>query len=120
MSAIATLRTAYQLYLATQGFGAKVERDALVFELEMPPAWETLLAVLHTGVRAIISSQRWWATVETGKPGRCTRAAVVTLDPREHVPPGTILLCVEGDQRWDRIDPVAIIDLPELFASRQF
>jgi hypothetical protein len=66
---------------------------------------------MQTGVRAILTGRVWWGTSSD-------RPWVVELNPAEPIPAGVTLLCVEGDQRWERFHPAARLDHPELFASR--
>ena len=89
----------------------------LTFAADPPADLSVRLAVLHTGVRALLAGRRWFATVEGGKAGRFTRVTVPALDPAAPLPAGVTLLCVEGDPRWDRIDPAARLDLPDLFGD---
>ena len=107
--------TARDLASALRPFRPMVEEGDLGFDLDPPEALEPVLDVLHSGVRALLSGRRWWATVEGGRAGRFTRVRVVELNPGEQLPAGTTLLSVEGDQRWDRLDPCAHLDHPELF-----
>ncbi|MBP3956714.1 hypothetical protein J8F10_15685 [Gemmata sp. G18] len=74
-----------------------------------PDALEPLLRVLHTGVRAQLAGRTWYGCA--GDTGR-----VIELNPGQPIPDGITLLCVAGDDRWDRMSPAARIDAPELFA----
>jgi hypothetical protein len=109
--------TAADLLAAVRPFGPAAEGDELVFAIDPPPELIPRLAVLHTGVRALLTGRRWVATVEGGKAGRFTRVSVPVLDPNAPLPAGVTLLCVEGDRKWDRLDPAARLDLPDLFAG---
>jgi hypothetical protein len=111
-----TPRTALELRAALKPYGPTVEDEVLDHDLDPPADLEPVLAVLHTGVRAVLSGRRWWATVEGQKAGRFTRVQMIVLNPGEPIQAGTTLLCVEGDPGWDRIDPVDHLDLPDLFA----
>jgi hypothetical protein len=77
-----------------------------------PPAeLLSVLGVLHTGLRALLTGREWL--------GACSdRPRVVELDRDGPIPAGVTLLCVEGDPHWDRIDPASPLDHPRLFASR--
>jgi hypothetical protein len=91
-------------------FGPGVEGDALAFDRDPPVGWVGVLTVLHTGVRALLAGRRWY-----GCGSERATAAPRPLDPSAPIPSGITLLCVEGDDRWDRIDPLARIDHPGLF-----
>jgi hypothetical protein len=104
----ATAATAHALLTLVRPFGPAAEADELVFESDPPAELEAALRVLHTGVRALLARGRWYGC--DGDTGR-----VVELNPAAPLPAGIALLCVEGDHRWDRIDPAARMDLPQLF-----
>ena len=81
------------------------------------------LAVLHTGVRAVITGRRWFGIdCKTGRPcGPQPKACdgllgFGALDPGRKLPHNVGLLSVEGDPIWDRVAPLARLDLPHLFA----
>ena len=104
--------TAVELLARVEPFGPAVEGDSLVLDPDLPADLEPALEVLHTGLRAILTGRRWFgSTCSDGK-----RVMVLELDPSKPIPPRIGLLYVEGDKRWDRIDPAARIELPELFA----
>jgi hypothetical protein len=63
-----------------------------------------------------LTARAWFATLEERRTGRFTRLRVVELDPAIPLPPGTTLLCVAGDSRWDRVAPEAKINHAGLFA----
>lgn len=86
-----------------------VEGRVLALAAALPPAAARLLAVLHTGVRALLAGRIWYGC--DGDTGR-----VHALDPSAPIPWGVSLLCVEGDDRWDRIARAARDELPRLFA----
>jgi len=117
-SAPATART---LLTRALPFGPAVEGEELVFATDPPDELIPTLAVLHTGIRAIIAGRRWWATTCIPPVGtdRFSRVGVAALDPSALLPSATALLCVEGDSRWDRIHPAARFDLPHLFAAEK-
>ncbi len=104
--------TADALLAAVRPFGPAVEGAAMVFALDPPAALLPALAVLHTGVRALLAGRRWYGC---GLDRRT--AAPRPLDPAAPIPAGVALLAVEGDGRWDRLDPAARLDLPALFAG---
>lgn len=111
MTAIAPApRSARALLAAASDFGPAVEAQDLTFGGDLPRDLEVKVRVLHTGLRAILAGRRWYGC--DGSTGLAT-----ALDPRTPIPPGVTLLCVEGDQRWDRIHPAARLDNPELFAT---
>ena len=85
-----------------------VEAGELVFATDPPADLVASLSVLHTGIRALLTERRWWGS-GTDRP------LVVELNPSAPIPAGVGLLCVEGDPLWDRIHPVAPVDLPRLF-----
>ena len=83
------------------------------------------LAVLGTGVRAVLTGRRWWGfDPRTGKACGPTPAehrgllAYGALDPGAKLPANVGFLSVEGDAVWDRIDERARAELPHLFASQ--
>src|SRR5690348_17187474 len=102
--------TAASLLATVRPFGAAVEGLELVFDDDLPPDIVELLRVLHTGVRALIASRKWFGC--EGKTGR-----IVDLLPAFPVPEGITLLAVEKDTRWDRIHPSAWVECPRLFAG---
>jgi hypothetical protein len=103
-------RTARDLLARLAPFGPAVEGEELTFAADLPAALDRALGVFHTGVRALLAGRRWYGCDET--TGRAPE-----LSPDTPIPAGVILLCVEGDGRWDRIDPAARLDLPRLFAQ---
>lgn len=105
-STVADLLAAVLAYLPT------VEGEALAFEAGLPRELSRRLRVLHTGVRAALTGRAWFGCGSDRKT-----AAPRLLDPAAPIPLGVTLLCVEGDRRWDRIDPGARLDLPELFVT---
>jgi hypothetical protein len=88
-----------ELLALIQPFGPAVEDGELVFATDLPPNLEQALRLLHTGVRALLSGRKWFGS--TTADGM--RTLVVELDSTEPIPPRIALLCVEGDQRWDRL-----------------
>ncbi|QDU23573.1 hypothetical protein [Urbifossiella limnaea] len=107
-TATATPASARDLFDALAPFGPVVEGEELAFDDDPPTALDVALGVLHTGVRAELAGRRW-----LGCDGATGRVAV--LNPAATLPAGVTLLCVEGDARWDRIDPAARVELPRLF-----
>ncbi len=103
-----TATTARALLDRVQQFGPAVEGNDLTFATDPPPELDAVLCVLHSGVRAVLTTRRWWGS--TGE-----KARVVELNPAAPIPAGIALLTVEGEDVWDRIRPDAPIDLPELF-----
>ncbi|MBX9582233.1 MAG: hypothetical protein K2X87_18160 [Gemmataceae bacterium] len=99
-----------ELLALVRPFGPGVEGDALVFDRDPPDEWAGALSVLHTGVRAQLAGKRW-----CGCGSDRATAAPRPLNPSAPIPPGITLLCVEGDDRWDPIDPLARLDHPGLF-----
>jgi hypothetical protein len=96
------------MFVLLQPHGPAVEAGDLVFDRDPRAEWEPTLRVLHTGVRALLTLRPWWgASSDTPR--------VIVLNPAAPIPVGITLLCVEGDARWDRIDPAARIDIPQLF-----
>src|SRR5215207_8294582 len=92
--------TAAGLLALVGSFGPAVEGGALVFDLDPPAELLPALRVLHTGIRAAVTGRRWYGCGSDRKT-----AAPRPLDPAVPIPPGITLLAVEGDERWDRIDP---------------
>lgn len=102
--------TARTLAVLVESLGPFVEGGELVFANEPPPELDSALAVLHTGVRAVLTGQRWWG-------GASDKPRVVELNPAAPIPAGITLLAVEGDRRWDRMDPAARTELAYLFTA---
>jgi hypothetical protein len=102
--------TAAGLLAVVEPFGPAVDDGSLVFDRDPPAELLSLLRVLHTAIRAALTGRRWCGCGSTRKT-----AGPRPLDPSAPIPAGITLLCVEGDQRWDRIRPDAHIDLPRLF-----
>ncbi|MFO0799421.1 MAG: hypothetical protein U0804_18280 [Gemmataceae bacterium] len=100
--------SAHNLLAALAPFGPVVEGEELAFDDDPPAALDAVLRVIHTGVRAQLAGRRWLGCDEE------TGLAVV-LNPTTTLPAGVILLSVEGDARWDRIDPATRCDAPRLF-----
>lgn len=104
--------TARSLLAALESFGVTVEGGELVLAADPPAELVGVLRVLHTGVRALLTGRTWY-----GCGSERATAAPKPLNPAAPIPAGITLLCVEGDQRWDRIDPAARLDYPSLFAA---
>ena len=108
-----TATTARALFAMIEPFKPDAIDGELVFTTDPPGELEPVLSILHTGIRALLIGRRWWgSTAANGK-----RPSVIILEPAALIPAGIVLLSVEGDQRWDRIDPAARIDNPGLFAT---
>jgi hypothetical protein len=103
--------TPLALLAALRPLGPGVEGRELVLATDPPAEFLSVLGVMHSGVRAVLTGRVWWGASSD-------RPRVVGLNPAEPIPAGITLLCVEGDPRWDRIDPAARLDHPELFAPR--
>ena len=101
-------RTARELLDALAPFGPSADGQDLVLAATPPPDLDEVVAVLHTGVRALLSGRRWFGC--DGATGR-----VAALNPAAPIPAGVTLLTVERDRGWDRIAPTARLDLPRLF-----
>jgi hypothetical protein len=104
-----TPTTAHDLFALVKPLGPAVEAEDLVFDVEPPADLDLLLRVLHTGLRALVTGKRWYGC--DGTTGR-----VNELNPGDPIPAGITLLAVQGDRRWDRINPSARLDHPHLFA----
>ena len=104
-------RTARGLVATLAPFRPWVDRAALGFDLDLPQELESLLSVLHTGVRALLTGRKWF-----GCGSEQAMAAPRPLNPDAPIPARITLLCAEGDAKWDRIDLAAWADIPELFA----
>ena len=103
--------SAAELLALVEAFGPAVEGGALVFDLDPPAELLPALCALHTGIRARLTGRRWFGCGDTRRT-----AGPRPFDTSATIPAGITLLCVEGDERWDRIHPAARIDLPRLFA----
>lgn len=89
-----------------------VEGEELALDRPPPDHLAGPLAVLHTGVRALLTGRRWFGLdLATGRscgphPARGDGPlAFGGLDPGRTLPANVGLLCVEGDSCWDRIGP---------------
>lgn len=102
--------TAIGLFEALKPYQPLVEHGNLTFTTNPPDELDPLLRVLHTGIRSLITGKIWYGE-KSCKPG------VVVLNPGVVIPARITLLCVSGDQKWDRIPADARIDLPQLFES---
>lgn len=118
--------TASTLLAALTAVGCRpaVEGEELVFDRSPPDHLASPLAVLHTGVRALVSERRWFGLdPATGKPcglhpaRRDGLLAFGALDPARELPATVGLLAVEGDSCWDRLDPHARLNHSALFAT---
>jgi hypothetical protein len=104
--------TARALASVLTPFSPGVDGRALVFDLEPHADLEPVLSVIHTGIRAMLTGQKWY-----GCGSDRAMAAPRPLNPDAPIPAGITLVCVEGDQRWDRIGPAARLDLLKLFGK---
>jgi hypothetical protein len=107
-----TLGTAAALFAQLKSFGPTTKDGELVFTIDPPENLDSVLRILHTGVRALLTGRRWF-----GCGSERVMAAPRPLNPAMPIPAGITLLCVEGDQCWDRIHPAAWNDYPHLFAK---
>lgn len=96
--------------LTAAGIVPTVDGGELVLATDPPDALAAALAVLHTGVVALLLGRTWWGL--DPKTGRS-----VPLDPRQRIPRAVGLLAVGREPGWDRIHPLAFLDLPHLFTG---
>jgi hypothetical protein len=106
----ALIATARGLLAAVRRYAPGVEDGELLFGVDLPADLESAVEVLQTGIRACLTGRPWW-----GSSAAPTRARVEPLSPDERLPGWVGMLAVEGDTTWDRIGPVARLDLPGLF-----
>jgi hypothetical protein len=104
--------TASELLAALREIGCDPDTDAgeLVLAADPPDALAVRLEVLRTGVLAVLAGKRWYGC----DPATGRTAA---LDPTGLIPPAVGLLAVGGSNVWERLHPVARLDLPELFIA---
>ena len=117
--------TAAQLLAALTRAGCRPTIDGpdVVFVADPPGELARPLAVLLTGVRALLMGKRWHGIdPRTGHAcGPYPHAgrgplAFGALDPTAKLPRTVGLLCVEANgEEWDRLTPVAANEFPELF-----
>ena len=83
MPAIATTTpiTARDLFAALQPFGPAADGEELVFDLDPPAELLPVLAVLHTGIRALIAVRKWYGE-------RSDRPGLTVLNPATRSRPG--------------------------------
>ena len=98
------------LLAAVKEFRPSVEAGSLVFDPDPPAELLSAICLLHTAIRAALTGRHWCGCGSTRKT-----AAPRFLDLAAPIPAGITLLCVEGDDGWDRIHPTARLDLPRLF-----
>ena len=115
--------TAVDLLAAIASFDPSPDGEGLAYDEGLPEDLERLVAVLHTGVRAIMTGREWWgstvsATV-SGQNGLKRLPRVVQLDPSKCLPHDIQLLSVEGDSRWDRINLAIVCELPAVWAREK-
>jgi hypothetical protein len=120
--------TASQLLSELRQCGCEPGVDGfdLVFDSEPPAHLAPFLAVLHTGVRAILTGRRWFGIdPTTGRSCGPQRAcgsgplAFGALDPTKLLPRRCGLLCVEKDPCLDRIHYAAFLDSPAVFEPEE-
>jgi hypothetical protein len=104
--------TARGLLGLVEPYGPTVEYEELVFDLVPPAEHVSVLAVLHTGIRALLTHRQWWGS----SAHDATRPRVEMLNIDRPIPLWCGLLSVAGDGCWDRINSAARIDHLELFA----
>lgn len=109
--------TVQNLMAVLEPFKPVVEGEKLKFGSSPPDDLKPLIRLLQTGIRATITGKPWWATtIVPAKTGaRFSKPNVVPLSTDEPIPKATTLLCADGDQRWDRVRPDAVIDHKEVF-----
>ena len=107
-----TPATATDLLARVSPFGPSVDREELVFGTRPPAELLPLLRIHHTGIRALLAGKLWYGC--NGATGR-----VSELNPSARIPAGVTLLCVAGDQRWDRIDSRDRASHPWLFSAEK-
>jgi hypothetical protein len=108
----ATPRSAAALLAALADAGARPRVDGrdLVCDATPPELLDRRLAVLHTGVRAILTRQPWYGCdADTGFAWE--------LNPAAPIPARVGLLCVGGDSGWDRIKMADREAAPDLFVE---
>lgn len=107
--------TARQLLdvLVRAGCVPALDGPDVTFDKEPPAELDRYLDVLLTGVRALLMGKRWCGLdCATGR-FLGTRGA---LNPAAKLPRAVGLLIVEAaGERWDRLGPWAVDDLPECF-----
>jgi hypothetical protein len=96
-----TPRTTRELVALVVPFGPIVKGEDLVFDAEIPTPLEAAMRVLHTGVRAVLTGKSWWGA-------SATNPRVLLLCADMPIPANIDLLCVAGDQRWDRMSPGSV------------
>ena len=97
--------------LERAGFSPIFSPHGLKFTTRPAPEFVPLLAVLHTGARAILTNRPWLGC--STDSGWCQ-----TIDPNQPIPSWVGLLAVQGDQRWDRIRISARLNIPILFMEQ--
>jgi hypothetical protein len=105
-------RTAYTLLTTLTEAGARprVECRELVCDLTSPESLDGRLAILHTGVRAILTCRPWFGCdTDTGFAWE--------LNPTVPLPARVGLLCVGGDSEWDRLKDADREAVSELFVE---
>ena len=105
MTAAALLTT-----LRDAGCDPDLDGAELVLTADPPDALAVRLEVLRTGVLALLAGKRWYGCDQaTGR--------TVALNPAALIPANVGLLTVGGADVWERLHPVARLDLPDLFAA---
>jgi len=103
--------TARQLLdeLIDRGVVLTVSGEELEVAGDVPHNLSQFVAVLQTGLRALLSGRKWW-----GSGSERPRVEAISCD--RPIPEWVGLLCCEGDgSTWDRLPADARIDYPELF-----
>jgi hypothetical protein len=101
------------LLASVRGHGTAVEGADLVFAADPPAELAAVLAVANTGIRALLAGRSWLGCGSSRRAAAAPRG----LTPGRPIPADVTLLCVEGDERWDRIGADARLDLPALFGE---
>ena len=106
------------------GCAPALDGPDVVFDTDPPPGLDRDLDVLLTGVRALLMGKRWYridcATGRTVGPYPLRThgpLAFGCLDPAAKLPRNVGLLTIENGkaERWDRLPPFAVDDLPDCF-----
>lgn len=88
----------------------EMEDGELAFTADPPDTLAGPLEVLRTGVVALLTGRTWWGCdSDTGRS--------LPLDPRHRIPRHVTLLSLGGESGWERLHPLAFLDLPELFIA---
>jgi hypothetical protein len=97
--------------LEKAGHSPRVAGCGLMFDVRPPVRFIKAVRLLHTGVRALLTSRVW--------VGCSTKSGWSQgIDPQQLIPSWVGLLAVKGDLTWDRIRPLARLDLPACFVTK--